>query len=132
MSMENSFGKSEQFNDANKKIALELGLDENATQEEIEAVQNWYESLIDEEREGIEREGKTITQALREEEDFCRNNPDAGYRIVQARTAIRLESLKGDPKGEINFWKEVLRNKGMEKSEHIKTQTQTQRKKKDY
>lgn len=51
--------------DERRKVALDLGLDENATQVEIDVTYNWYENLSDSEREKIHTEKLKIAEAKR-------------------------------------------------------------------
>ena len=55
--------------EARKKVALELGLDENATQEEINGTYEKYESLTDEERQKMDDKEKVATVALEKEKE---------------------------------------------------------------
>lgn len=52
--------------EARKRVALELGLNYDASQKEIDQNYDWYESLSDQERQKIDDDKKTIAQARQE------------------------------------------------------------------
>ena len=104
MSAENPFdNQNRDSNDGNeilKRTAGELGLPENATQDQIDEVYEKYESLTPEERERIDKSGLKMAQALANSgkiervEKVTRNERDEKVRHRGAKVELPLPSSK--------------------------------------